>query len=191
MKASGQFAIGLRNRSIDPNSDVHHKDIVASVRKVLPEAVINESSVALSNLTDLGEPFKALYNFSVPQFATRTEKRLLLKPALLNHPDENLLKEPRRANSVYFQYPWSEVERVEIEIPKGYEVEQLPEAVRLDNGAASYEARFKREADRVVYERRMAVNGIFFPAEQYAALKGFFDLVHQADRAAISFKQQQ
>jgi hypothetical protein len=147
--------------------------------------------VALSNLTDLREPFKASYNFSVPQFATRTEKRLLLKPALLNHPDENLLKDPKRTNSVYFQYPWSEIERVEIEIPKGYEVEQLPEAVSFDVGAASYEARFKREADRVVYERRMTVNGIFFPVEQYRALKGFFDLAHQTDRAAISFKQQE
>jgi transglutaminase-like putative cysteine protease len=191
MKASGQFAIGLRNRSIDPNSDVHHKDIVASVRKVLPEAVINESSVALSNLTDFGEPFKASYSFSVPRFATRSEKRLLLKPALLNHPDENLLKEPRRVNSVYFQYPWSEVERVEIETPGGYEVEQLPEAVSLDIGAASYEARFRREANRVVFERRMTVNGFFIRADQYPALKGFFDLVHQADRAAISFKQQE
>ncbi len=189
MKASGQLAIGLRNRSIDPNSDVHHKDIVAGVRRVLPEAVINASGVALSNLTDSREPFKASYNFSVSQFATRTEKRLLIKPALLNHPDESLLKEPRRTNSVYFQYPWSEIERVEIETPAGYEVEQLPEAVRIDIGAASYEASFKLEASRVVYERRMTVNGIFFPAEQYQTLKGFFDRVHQSDRTAISFKQ--
>lgn len=189
MKLSGQLAMALRNRSIDPSSDLHHKEIVASVRRILPEAVINTSAVALPNLAQAREPFKASYNFSVPQFATRTEKRLLLKPALLNHPDESLLKEPTRANSVYFQYPWSETERVEIEIPEGYEVEQLPKAVGLDIGAASYEATFKSEAGRVIYERSLVVDGIFFPAAQYSTLKGFFDRVHQADRAAISLKQ--
>jgi len=114
---------------------------------------------------------------------------LLLRPALLSHRDEPLLEAPQRFNSVYFHYPWSESERVGIEIPDGYKVEQLPDSIDIDIGAARYHASFAREGHRVVYERRLIVNAINFTADQYQTVKAFFDRALQADRTAISFKQ--
>ncbi len=189
LKITGQRAVELRGESIDPNSTEHHKEIVASVRSLHPAASINESSVAISNLTDAAAPFAASYSFSVPQFAARTEKRLLVMPALLSHPDAGFLEAPTRANDLYFHYPWTESERVVIEPPEGYEAESLPEAIEIDIGAARYRASFGRDGRRVIYERRLVVDAITFKAERYATVKAFFDRVHQADRTAISFKQ--
>jgi hypothetical protein len=95
----------------------------------------------------------------------------------------------RRWNTVYLKYPWSEVEQVAIRVPAGYAIEQLPDPVTEDIGAASYQATFKREAGQVLYERRLVVNGISFSVEQYATIKAFFDRVHQADNAGVVFKQ--
>ena len=112
-----------------------------------------------------------------------------MKPASLSHPDQGLLPALRRWNGVYFNYPWSEVERVAIKTPDGYTLEQLPEPVSEDIGAATYHAAFTRDGGQVVYERRLVVNGISFSVEQYHTIKGFFDRVHQADNVGVVFKQ--
>jgi hypothetical protein len=127
--------------------------------------------------------------FTVPGFALPTEKRLLLRPALLEHRDENLLPAPHRTNDIYFRYPWSERDKVVIEIPEGYSAEQLPDNVTIDIGAARYDATFVREGRRIIYERRLSVNAIVFPADQYSTVKSFFDRVYHADRSVISIER--
>jgi transglutaminase-like putative cysteine protease len=189
LKVTGQRAVELRNEWVDLTADEQRKNVLTSVRELLPGATINESSIIFSNLTNGAAPLAASYSFNVAQLATRTEKRLLLRPALLSHRDESLLPEPRRSNSIYFHYPWSESERLIIRAPEGYTPEQLPDTIDLDIGAAHYRSTFKLDGRDLIYERTLMVNAIIFRADQYPAAKAFFDRVHQADRLAISFKQ--
>ncbi|HWP45196.1 MAG TPA: transglutaminase domain-containing protein, partial [Blastocatellia bacterium] len=188
-RVGGQRALEFRNEMVDLLPADQRKRFVDPVRALLPTAIIDESKVSISNLTNPAAPVEASYSFTVPQFASRAGSRLLLRPAMLAHPDESRFPAPRRSNSIYFRYPWSESERMTIESPEGYEVEQLPDPVEIDIGAASYRAVFSREGRRVIYERRLDVNAITFTVAQYPTVKDFFDRVHQADRALISFKQ--
>ncbi|HXG64190.1 MAG TPA: DUF3857 and transglutaminase domain-containing protein [Blastocatellia bacterium] len=188
-KFTGQRGLEFRGEMVDLTAEEQRKQVIDAVREVLPNATVNEPSVVVSNLTSAAAMPGLSYSFTAPQFAARTEKRLLLRPALLIHRDESLLAAPRRANSVYFNYPWSEDERFTIEIPEGYDVEQLPEPVDIDIGAARYQAAFTRQERRVIYERKLTVNAIIFTVAQYPTIKEFFDRAHQADRAVISLKQ--
>ncbi|MEW6210258.1 MAG: DUF3857 and transglutaminase domain-containing protein, partial [Acidobacteriota bacterium] len=164
---AGQRAIELRNEVIDLTPDDRRKRFAGPVRELFPAAIINEPSVAVSNLTNAAAPAVTSYSFSVPRFALRAGSRLLLRPALLSHPDETLFTSPRRANRVYLHYPWSESERVVIETPEGFEIEQLPDPVSEDIGAARYRATFTRDGTRVIYERNLTVNDIIFSPDQY------------------------
>ena len=159
------------------------------MHNTLPIATVDETSVVVANPRTLAAPVAAAYRFSAPQFATRTEKRLLVRPALLSHRDEGLLTSPRRTNNVYFDFPWSESERVVIDAPDGFLAEALPGAIEIDIGAARYRASFTGDGRRVIYERRLIINAINFTAEQYDTVREFFNRVLQADRTAISFKQ--
>ncbi len=188
-RVSGQKAIELRNEVIDLTPEDRRKRLASPVRELLPAAILNDSTVAVLNLTNATAPAGAAYCFNVPQFASRAGSRLLLAPALLSHHDESLFAAPRRDNKVYLNYPWSESERVVIETPDGFEIEQLPNPIEIDIGAARYRAAFTREGGSVVYERSLMVNAILFTPDQYTTLKAFFDRVHSADRAVISFKQ--
>jgi hypothetical protein len=189
VKTVGQRAVELRNELADLTPDERRARVVNTVRDSLPAAAVSESSVVLSNLEDGAAPLVASYGFNAAQFATRTEKLLLLRPALLFRRDESLLAEPRRSNSVYFHYPWSESERIIIEAPDGYTPGQLPEPVDIDIGAARYRSTFSIDGRRVVYERQLAVNAIIFSVDQYPTVKAFFDRARQADSAVIWFKQ--
>jgi hypothetical protein len=188
-RVSGQQALELRNEVVDMLPAAQRKRFADPVRTLLPAAVIDEASISISNLTSRAAPVEASYSFSVPQFVSPTGSRLLLRPALLSHPGESRFAASRRSNSIYFPYPWSESDRMSIEPPEGYEVEQLPDPVEIDIGAARYSAVFTRDGRRVIYERRLEVNAITFTVDQYPTIKAFFDRAHQADNAVISYKQ--
>ncbi len=188
-RITGQRALELRNELNDLTSDEQRKQIISATRELLPGATVDESSAAISNLTNPATPLETSISFTVPQFGIRTEKRLLLRPALLSRRDESLMVAPRRANGVYFNYPWSESEQVIIEAPEGFALEQLPDPVDIDIGAAKYHSAFIREEGQLIYERSLIVNAITFTVAQYPTVKSFFDRVHQADRAVVSFIQ--
>jgi transglutaminase-like putative cysteine protease len=190
LKTAGQRAVELRSELVDLAPDEQRKRVLTTVRDLLPRATIDETSIAFSNLTSATVPLVTHYAFAASQIATRTEKRLLLRPALVSHRDESLLPAPRRSNSVYFHYPWSESERVTIKVPEGYKPEQLPDPVDIDIGAARYQSMFALDGLDLVYERRLVINAIIFRPDQYPTVKAFFDRVQQADRTAVSFKQQ-
>jgi hypothetical protein len=188
LKVSGHRAMDLRGELSDLSLDQQRKRVVSGVREILPTAIVEDSSIKLSNTAGYEGPVELSCEFTAPGFALPTEKRLLLRPALLEHRDENLLPAPHRTNDIYFRYPWSEQDKVIVEIPDGYS-EQLPENVTIDIGAARYDATFRREGRHIVYERKLSVNAIVFPAEQYSTVKSFFDRVYQADRAVISLER--
>jgi transglutaminase-like putative cysteine protease len=189
MKLTGQRALAFRNETVDATQDEQRKRIAADVRSAMPAATVDETSFVVANPRTATAPVAAAYRFNAPQFATRTEKRLLVRPAMLSRRDEWLLTAPRRTNNVYFDFPWSESERVVIEAPDGYLPEALPGAIEIDIGAARYRASFTGDGRRVIYERRLIVNAINFTAEQYGTVREFFNRVLEADRTAISFKQ--
>lgn len=206
-KVRGLRALDFRSELKGLTREQQRYRVLAVTKDRLPTANINEASVSVSdalNHLSLGSGFadapksategtvddaSASYTLSVPQAATLTEKRLLLRPALVARRDEPFLPAANRLNSLYFHYPWSESESGVIEAPADYAIEQLPQAVDLDIGAASYHLSFRRDGAQVCYERKLVVNALIFTASQYANVKAFFDLVHQADRALVSFKQ--
>ena len=188
-RLTGLRALELRSEMVGLTREQQRDRVLASAKDHLPTATINESSVTISDVLNTLNPVDVSYKFTLPQMVTPTEKRLLLKPALLTRRDENFLSATSRTNSLYFHYPWSESERDVIETPDGYEIEQLPDAVDLDIGAARYRASFTRDGNRIIYERKLLVNAITFTARQYTTVKAFFEQALQADRTFISFKQ--
>lgn len=189
MTMTGQRAIDLQSLFVNQSPDEQRNHILREWYGMFPTGQIDDSSVAISIPKRTAGRVYASYNFKSPDFAARTETRLLVRPALLSHRGESVMPALTRANRIHFPHAWSETDRVVIAPPPGYQIEQLPEAVDLDIGAAQYHSRFAREGECAVYERRLVVNAIGFSVDQYPAVKAFFDRVLQADGASVSFKQ--
>ena len=189
LKITGQRAIELRGLFVDQSLGEQRKHILREWPGLLAAAQLDDSSVSVSTPKKVDAPVSASYDFKAPHVAQRTETRLLVRPALLSQRDESVLPALTRANRICLPHPWSERDRVVIAPPRGYEIEQLPEAIDLDIGAAQYHASFAREGECVVYERRLVVNAISFSVDQYPAVKAFFDRVLQSDGASVSFRQ--
>jgi len=186
---TGHRALELRTEMAELTPDQQRKLISSRLRGLHPTAALDESTVAIGGLTTPSLPLTLRLMFSDSQLATWTERRLLLRPAFVSRRNESLLPAPKRVNSLYFQYPWSENDRAVIEVPEGYEVEHLPEPVEINIGAAHYRGSFLLEGNRVIYERRFAVDAIIFTADQYPVVKAFFDQVRQADNTQVAFRR--
>jgi hypothetical protein len=187
-RLSGQHAIELRTRLGDLPGEEQRRAASAHEREASPGIFIQDSSLSLTQ-DRKAYGVSIAYTFATSETASRTEKRLLIRPGMLAFRDEGLAALSRRTNKLFFRYPWLEQDRVEIRAPVGFSLERLPDAIDIDMGAGKYRAAYVRVGEQLFFERTLTISGIFLTPEQYPTARLFFDRVHQADRSAISFRQ--
>lgn len=185
----GQSALEFRSALKGLGPDDQRKVVASRLRESGPSSNIDESSIKISGAEAWEGPLKISYHFVAPLFSAPTETRLLLRPALLAHKDESLLAASKRTNSVYFPYPWSEEDLIEIQVPEGFMPEQPPDDVDVNIGVGSYRSGYRLQKDRITFTRNLTVNGFIIIPQQYQTLKTFFDRAHEGDRGFVSLKK--
>ena len=101
-----------------------------------------------------------------------------------------------RKYDVYFNYPWSETDDVEIELPKGFALDNADVPAPLVDPQKISSVNIKMSVDKatntVKYQRKFYFGGggnILFPSASYQPLKGLFDAFHKADTHTVALKQ--
>jgi hypothetical protein len=141
------------------------------------------------------KPLVYTFHVRVPNYAQRTGKRLFLQPAFFQHGKEPLFATTDRKYPIYFHYPWSEDDRVDMELPKGYAFDNADAPAPFGSGNISaYKVTMQASTDGtlLIYKRNFFFGGdgtILFPVTSYGALKGYFDMLHKQDNHSIALKQ--
>lgn len=153
------------------------------------------SDIKIENVTDPLKPFVYAYHVRVPGYAQRTGKRLFLQPAFFEHGLGAMFTSSQRQHPVYFNYPWSEKDELEIELPPGFTLDNAdrPAAFAAAN-ISKYDVNMSVTGDghKLIYRREFFFGGggiVLFPEKNYASLKGLFDILHQNDEHTITLKQ--
>jgi Domain of Unknown Function with PDB structure (DUF3857)/Transglutaminase-like superfamily len=143
------------------------------------------------------EPFKPMvvrHKVTVPGYATRTGKRILLQPAFFERNFTPRFSETNRKWDIYFDYGWGEDDEVTIDLPEGWELDQpmAPVSTKLgDVGNYSVEVRKTVDGRKLIYKRRFdwGFGGkILLPVKAYPAVKQTFEFVQQQDNYTIALK---
>ncbi len=147
-------------------------------------------------MQDPVKPFVYAFHIRVPGYAQRTGKRLFLQPAFFERGRGALFTSADRKNMVYFNYPWSEQDDVEFELPTGFALDNADAPAPFAAGAiCKYDVALAVTKDRrqLVYRRKFFFggggNGLLFPATSYPQLKLLFDMLHKSDDHTITLKQ--
>ena len=154
------------------------------------------SDISIENVTDTDKPFTYIFKIKVPDYATRTGKRIFIQPNVFERNSKPVFESNDRRNDIYFHYPYSEIDDIIIELPVGYELESPdapgivkdPSSIGVDdiNIAVSNDKRF------VVYKRNFSFGNsgkLRFGKEVYPALKGLFEAFYKANIHALTLKQ--
>jgi hypothetical protein len=155
------------------------------------------TDVKIENVTDPIKPFTYEYKVRVPGYAQRTGKRLFLQPAFFERGLSPLFPTSDRRNPIYFHYPWSESDTVEIELPEGFTLDSADAPTPFTaNNVSGYDVKIgvTKDGHTLVYHRTFFFGGggaraLLFPLAAYPQLKTLFDEMNKRDNHTITLRQ--
>ncbi|MDT5268164.1 MAG: hypothetical protein QOH49_350 [Acidobacteriota bacterium] len=179
----------------DDDSPAEREKTVVEAWKARMGAEVTDLHV--ENVTDPIKPFVYTFHVRVPAYATRTGKRLFLQPAFFEKGLSPLFPTTERHHEVYFHYPWSEDDQVEITLPEGFALDNAESPGGFNGGDLSkYEpsAGITQDGRTLIYTRKFYFgkggdNTLRFPVNVYPNLKNYFDEVSKRDGHTIALKQ--
>jgi Domain of Unknown Function with PDB structure (DUF3857)/Domain of Unknown Function with PDB structure (DUF3858)/Transglutaminase-like superfamily len=148
---------------------------------------ISDSNI--DSLNQFDEPFNILYKFETK---VSGEDIVYFNPMLAEGYKENPFQSATRLYPVEMPYATDETFSMQMEIPKGYEVDELPKEVivRLnENNDGIFEYRISEVNGIISLRSRLRISHTFFLPDEYATLREFFNLVVKKHNEQIVFKK--
>lgn len=191
----GQFNILYKMENYDETSDKRVENLKNEIKAQMTNAEI--SDVVLENADTSMKPVAYSYKVKIPNYAQKTGKRLFLQPGFFKYGASPQFSAANRKYSIYFRYPWSEQDEVEIEYPKNFSLDSADSPAVISDpekiGMLDIKMYDTKGASKITYKRNFYFgNGgmILFEPRVYPALKTMFEAFDKADAHTITLKQQ-
>jgi hypothetical protein len=189
---SGHFAIERKEELDDDSESEREESFKGEIKSRMSSAEV--TNLKIENVTDQVKPLVYSYHVRFPGYAQRTGKRLFLQPAFFQYGAASLFSTTDRKYDVYFHYPWAEDDKVEIDLPEGFVLDNAEAPAPFGSGKiAQYMPTLAvRDGKVLVYKRSFFFGGsgmVLFPVTSYGQLKTLFDALQKQDNHSIALKQ--
>lgn len=129
-------------------------------------------------------------DLQINTYAKKSGKRLfvpinLFKSFEMDIANLESLKDKRTMPIEITRFPFERFDTITIAIPSGFQIENRPQGVTLDNCFGTYKADIIVEKNTIQYIRYFKANNTIFPKEKYNELLDFFDKMQKADRLKL------
>jgi hypothetical protein len=124
-------------------------------------------------------------DITVSNYATITGKRLFIVPNVMTRSGRKLSQDSARKYDIQLGYEYKDVDSVEIELPKGYEPEAMPQPVSVNGKFGNYSCSVKLKDSKLYYYRTIEHNGGRYLAKEYGDLVKFYEAIYKADRSRV------
>ncbi len=155
-----------------------------------PEAVLD--SIVFSNLTDFDKPLKISFTCKIPNMAMALNDFLYVRPVLDFLVQKNPFSSLTRKFPVSFAAPLKSHYVLNLSLPEGYVIEELPESARVtlpENGGKIQFSCSKTGNHQVQVLLKMNISKLEFPPEEYGILRQFFDLTAEKTQLQLVLKK--
>ena len=160
-------------------------DRIKLLEQLLSESLptFQMTKASLVNLNHADQPFGYQYSLVAQNYAKTAGNLLLVRPRVVGSNTSDLLetKEPRKY-PVEFGGPWKNSDTIEIAIPAGYEVDDLPPPVNADYSFASYHSRTEASGNTLKYTRTFEVKELTVPVSKIEDLKKLYRIIAGDER---------
>lgn len=191
---SGNPAISRRETGFRNSQTQREEDFKSEIKERVSTAEI--SALSIENFNDASKPLTYAFKVRVPNYAQKTGKRLFLQPGFFEYGSNPLFSSAARRHDIFFPYPWSEQDSIEIELPPNFELDSADSPSEVSDpskiGSLSITIGTIKEQNLLKYNRRFHFGGdgkILFPVSVYEPMKNLFDAFHKADTHTVSLKQ--
>ncbi|MGB8507530.1 MAG: DUF3857 and transglutaminase domain-containing protein [Pyrinomonadaceae bacterium] len=124
-------------------------------------------------------------DFSADSYAQSMQNRLFVfKPAIFSRSIIPVLSEPTRKHPIML-HSVSYAETARFKLPAGFEVDELPDALKLDSPYGTYSATYEVKDGQLLYTRSLVQHRATIPAEQYDQLRKFFGRIRATEESPV------
>ena len=134
---------------------------------------------------------KAKMTCNIPDAAQVSGDFIYLSPIVYSNFDENPFKLEKRLYPVDISHPFKEQLIVNLTIPEGYAVEELPEQVNLvlPNKGGKYQYLVSQNENVLQIIWKINMKQLLFSPEEYKGVKDFFDMIMEKQGEQIVLKK--
>ncbi len=173
----------IRRKLNEKKTDVFFKTLTDNVpfKKTL-------DSFSIDNLTNLDGPVSLSAKMSLDM---GTDSRIYLNPLLGFGLTENPFKSAQRLYPVEMSYVSNESYVLNMELPKDYEIEEIPKSqkLQLNETDGSYEYKIVAEGNKIQVSSIMILKRAIFEPEDYESLKTFYSFIIKKQSEMIVLKR--
>jgi hypothetical protein len=76
-------------------------------------------------------------------------------------------------------------ETVRLKLPAGFDVDEMPDAVKLDSSFGSYATNYEIKDGQLLFTRKLVQRAGTIPVEQYNSVRSFFEKIRAAEQAPV------
>jgi hypothetical protein len=129
--------------------------------------------------------FRLDVEFTAGRYGQSMQDRLLVfKPAVFARADSVRLSGPTRKYPLVLE-SLGFSETVRIKLPAGFDVDELPDPIKIDSEFGTYAASYEIKDGQLLYTRKLVQRAATIPAEKYAEVRSFFGRVHASEEAPV------
>ena len=147
--------------------------------------IADEKTMHANNLQD---PMTLSYSLKAQGFAQDAGSLMMVRPRVLGE-DSFWVDTKKRAVPIDLGSTREVRDDIEIALPDGVSVEELPSPVNLDVGFASYHSESKTEGRTIHYRRTYIVREIMLPPDRYADVQKLARFIHTDEQTSAVLKR--
>jgi len=148
------------------------------------------TNVKTENLSEVDKEFVLSYSVSAGSYSRAVGSLLMVRPRVLGS-DAMALDDKPRTYAVNLNETELEKDSFDVELPAGYVVDELPDAVKKDVGFASYESKTTVDKDVLHYARTYTVRAVEIPPNQYHDLRELEGAIVSDERSNVILRKAQ
>jgi hypothetical protein len=146
-------------------------------------------SYSYENLDNFSKPLVEKLTIEAEAFDLASSTHFLFNPFLLERWESNPFKSEQRIYPVDFAAPIDETIILNLDLPEGLDIEELPKnlALSLPNNGGRYILDVKKNNKRVTVSNSLLINRTVFSSEEYHYLKELFNHVVKTHNTDLLF----
>lgn len=170
---TGHYALNYRSQ--------FHRDTKDDFIKEMEEdnGDIEISNFEIKEALNLKKPLSHSYEAYAEDVFEVIDGKMYLSPMFYFGVEENPFKSEKREYPIDFGYQWNDRYGITINIPEGYQVESMPEPVKmaLPNKLGSFTFNLVQQQNQIKVQSNLAMNSPMIGPDMYSAIKEFYSQV--------------
>lgn len=164
------------------------EQLFSDIKKSLGEDIV----VSKARVDSLGRYDESVFITYDIDLKPAGDDIIYFNPMMGEEMKENPFKSAERFYPVEMPYAVDETYNLQMEIPKGYVVDELPKGAVVkfnEEEDATFEYRVSTSGGSVSFRTRLVINKAYFLPEEYEVLREFFALIVKKQNEQIVFKK--